>query len=316
MSGIDTDTIPLDRAFAACEAIAARANANFFHAARLLPEHRRRFFLATYAAMRIIDDLVDAGFLPLDDAARAAARPAMLRTIDDWQAQALGMPRDGPMAPDVLRAFAATACSSDLGEAPWRDLATAMRHDASEAGLSSRDDFLAYCRGATVAPATVFVYLLGCRHEPGQGYRHGLPEPAAHYAADLAVYCYLVHIMRDLAKDAGESERLLTIPADMLAEAGLARSEIAALVARRDPRLAGLGRLLSDMAEPYRVRGHARLATLLPLLGIRERAAIVGLIGIYDALLARFRAGYLDVVADAPSLETGLRARAFPGAAG
>ena len=42
-----------------------KANANFFYASQILKTPRREFFYATYAAMRIIDDVIDEDFLNL-----------------------------------------------------------------------------------------------------------------------------------------------------------------------------------------------------------------------------------------------------------
>ncbi|MGB1844576.1 MAG: squalene/phytoene synthase family protein [Thalassobaculaceae bacterium] len=46
--------------------VAKKANANFFYASQILNTPRREFFYATYAAMRIIDDVIDEDFLKLD----------------------------------------------------------------------------------------------------------------------------------------------------------------------------------------------------------------------------------------------------------
>lgn len=53
---------------------------------RLGPE-RQRFFLAAYASMRVIDDIVDDGFLELTDHERDYAREDTLIAIDHWQQQ-------------------------------------------------------------------------------------------------------------------------------------------------------------------------------------------------------------------------------------
>ena len=48
---------------ATCRLVAKKANANFFYASQILKTPRREFFYATYAAMRIIDDVIDEDFL-------------------------------------------------------------------------------------------------------------------------------------------------------------------------------------------------------------------------------------------------------------
>ena len=67
-----------------CRSIARRANANFYYAAALLPLKKRDFFYSTYAAMRIIDDLIDEDFLLLDAAKRKQNRSFMHTKLNNW----------------------------------------------------------------------------------------------------------------------------------------------------------------------------------------------------------------------------------------
>ncbi len=301
-SGTDRD------AFAACEAIARRANANFLHAALLLPAPRRRFFWATYAAMRWIDDAVDHDFLPLSVEEREQGRAAMLARIDDWERQTTDDgANDGAMPWEIAKALSLTAKVSDLGSWPWRALADAMRRDTTEQPMVSWQDFIDYATGASAGPATVFVYLLSARIDDQGRYRSTLPEPARVYAEDLAIYCYIVHILRDLSKDAATSDRLVTIPQEQLAEAGLSAQSLADAIRQKDPAVSRLGQRLVAKAESYQERGHHQLEALRPHLGLVERTALTGLIRIYDKLYDRFRSGYADIVETAPSLEPDLR---------
>lgn len=289
-----------------CREIAGRANANLLHAARLLPGPRQDFFFATYAAMRLIDDAVDDGFLcrPIED--RAHERSAMLADIDNWQGQCLGERKDGPLPAQVYRALRATAQRSDLGETPWAGLADAMRRDVHEQPMPNWDDFLGYAAGATVAPATIFIYLLGA--QPAErGFSWDLPMPPVHYAADLGIFCYLVHILRDLAKDAERSERLVTIPDSLIEQAGLQKTGLSDAIRSRDPRVGSLAADLRERASFHLKAGRGSLQTLKPLIGRREQLALSGLIGIYESLFDRFSADYFAGMADAPALEQALR---------
>lgn len=308
MAEAPVDPSAAARGLALSRDIAGRANANFLHAARLLPGLRRDFFFATYAAMRVIDDAVDEGFLTLSQARRDAERARILGEIDDWSAQCTEFrPVPGPLHADMVAALAATAGRSDLGSWPWPGLAEAMRVDAEEREMRSWDDFLRYCDGATVAPAAIFVYLLAAEPDAESGFRYGLAVPARDHAADLAVYCYIVHILRDLAKDAARSPRLITIPAEILDTAGLARDGLGAALADRSPAIDRLAAHLIEKAEPYREAGHAALRALAPELGLVERGALFGLIAVYDRLFERARKNALSVVLEGPAMEVDLR---------
>lgn len=256
--------------------------------------------------MRLIDDTVDDDFLRRQASKREATRSAMLAEIEGWQAQALGISEEGPLPSQVVRALHATAHRSNLGDGPWTGLAGAMRRDVDEQPMPDWSDFLSYAEGATVAPATIFIFLLGA--EPAEsGFSWSLPHPPEHYARDLGIFCYLVHILRDFAKDAARSERLITVPDALIQQAGLQKSELPLAVGARDPRVGTLAEDLRQRAAGHLEAGRRALQDLKPLIGRRERFALSGLIGIYESLFNRFSADYFSSMADAPALEQQLR---------
>jgi presqualene diphosphate synthase len=303
-----TDVQAIARGLKLCRDIAGRANANFLHAARLLSRERQDFFFTTYAAMRVIDDRVDEDFLTLAPGPRQAGRAEASRAIVDWTSQCTGGDAAaGPLEPDIVAALADTAGRSDLGDWPWHALAEAMTADVEEREMRTWDDFLGYCAGATVAPAAIFIYLLAARPDAKGGFRYDLPRPARDYAVDLAIYCYIIHILRDLAKDVGRSPRLVTIPRDILAEAGLEREGLAAALAGRSSSIGALAQLLIAKAEPFKVAGHASLREVVGHLGLVERTALNGLIAVYDKLFEKAGKDALAVALHGPALEEVLR---------
>ena len=291
-----------------CREIARRANANFQHAARLLPVFRREYFYATYAAMRVIDDLVDEDFLGKPDEERGRSRGDVLAAVEAWERQTTQFDTtNGPLHQDIVTALAATAGRSDLGDWPWQALAGAMRRDAEEREMRTWLDFIDYCDGATVAPAGIFVYLLSIRCGKDGVYRYPFDKNARDYAKDLATYCYIVHILRDLAKDAAFSPRLITIPADILENVGLKRDDIGDALEKRSPTIERLTAELIERALPYRDRGRTALADLSPRLGFIERKVLNGLIAIYDALFKRACENSFAVTIGGSEMEEDLR---------
>jgi len=296
------------RGLALAREIAGRANANFLHAARLLSRPRQDFFFATYAAMRVIDDFVDETFLTQAPEQRNRGRAAALQAVSDWSGQCVSFQATpGPLHPDIVAALAATAGRSDLGPWPWPALAEAMRADVEEREMRSWSDFLSYCDGATVSPAAIFIYLLAADADPERGFRYDLDRPARDHAVDLAIYCYIVHILRDLAKDAERSPRLITIPADMLDAVGLARDELGQALRDKSPAIGALAGLLIEKALPHRDAGHKSLRAVGAHLGIVERGALNGLIAVYDRLFESARKDALKVALDGPAMEVALR---------
>jgi phytoene synthase len=301
----------LKAALAACEAVAARNSSTLFHASRALPPARRDFFSASYAAMRVIDDVVDEEFLALPADRRDAEREAVRGRVEAWRRQTAEGASTGFLSPPLAAGFSGVVAVSDLGPGPWNGLATALFEDVDEAAMPDWAAFDRYAEGATVAPAEIFIYLLAAEVTP-DGLRYRLQVPAVEYARDLAVFCYLVHILRDLAKDSAVSGRLVTIPADVLAAAGLTRETIADAVAgNRGEVLAALAAPILARADRFRERGRARIADLLPRLGLRERLALDGLITVYERLHKEFRGRYADRLDALPDLEPLARADLF-----
>jgi len=138
--------------FALCERIASVGRNNLWQAARRLSDPQRyRFFLATYASMRWIDDQVDDGFLALPPPQRRQQRRAFLERIDAWEtwvnAAAGGGFRPHPEIPAaaVYVALQEVLRPADLGTWPWRLLADSLRQDVADEPVLTWDAFFAYC---------------------------------------------------------------------------------------------------------------------------------------------------------------------------
>lgn len=268
----------LDESLRYCEKIALQGKNNLFRAAQFLTARTRyHLFTSTYASMRVLDDAVDVDFLSKDRADRERSRPAALATIDRWVEQVESASRgefeagSDAFEPRIFTVLNRYLAESDLGCGPFHRLAGAMRHDARETELSTWDDFLAYCEGASVAPASVFIYILACRLEGGERTTLDLPKPPEEYARAMALFCYCVHILRDLGKDAARSPQLLTIPRQLLREAGHDAPSFAAAVLSSD--LAGIGpvvRAFTARAADHAAEARKTLAGLEGRLGKRE----------------------------------------------
>ncbi|MCR9219652.1 MAG: squalene/phytoene synthase family protein [Alphaproteobacteria bacterium] len=294
--GVDDD--PENAALAVTRASAS----TLWAVGRFLPREKRRLFEAAYATMRIVDDLVDDGFLAAPPAVRDRERQAVRTAVDDWLARCRAAlagtawraaPAGAGGASDPLLAAGAgplydaltqAARAGGPGDRAWRLLAGAMRRDAAERPIDDWPDFLSYCEGATVAPAAVFLFVLTARAQDGR-LASTLDEEALFDAArPMALFCYLVHILRDLAKDAPRGGQLVTLPADLLAAHGLTREAVAAAVAARAPEALGLAADLAGRAAAYRAETEAVRERLAPDLGPRERAILAALTTVYARL--------------------------------
>lgn len=287
------EQVELGAPFDACNALAAAKNANLYRAAMRLGPERQRFFLASYASMRVIDDIVDDGFLELSDSDRAEQREDVLQTIDRWQTQILSakadkdnpFPEAGPLDENVYDALRQTLGRSDLGTDPWIDLADALYRDVAEEPMDEWDDFIAYCEGATAAPASIFVYLLSARYDSEIGYTSPLTNPPLYHARDMAIFCYIIHILRDLPEDIKGPDRLVTIPSEILIAADITLGEIRNAIGQgKFSDLDGLGRILLERAWEHFETGQARSGELLSVLDTDEADTLSRLFTVYIEL--------------------------------
>jgi phytoene/squalene synthetase len=291
-----------------CRSIARRANANFSYAAALLPLKKRDFFYSTYAAMRIIDDLIDEDFLLLATIKRRQHRPLMHTRLNRWLDQVShNTVGSGPLNDSIMISLKHTVGRSDMSLSPWRDLATSLRADIDETVMNSWDDFLSYCNGATVSPASIYVYLSAAVYSPHEGYKYSLPRSPRYYSKNLAIYCYIVHILRDLAKDVAGSPRLLTIPLDLLDKSGLNRESIEEELKNKSSKIVVLAGFLVEKALSYKDAGHSDLGELFEFLDIRETIALKGLISVYDRLFNMAQKDSMNLVLNGPKIETKIR---------
>ncbi len=140
----------LDRAYAACAALAASHYENFPVASRLLPAAMRPHVAAVYAFARVADDLADEGTDPpevrrarlgawqerLHDAARGTG-PTAVETRDDLIFLALGhsmaeLDLPLPWFDDLLSAFAQDTTTTRYDS--WADLLDYCRRSANPVG--------------------------------------------------------------------------------------------------------------------------------------------------------------------------------------
>ncbi|MFQ5608254.1 MAG: squalene/phytoene synthase family protein [Candidatus Zixiibacteriota bacterium] len=223
-------------------------------AASFWDDERYRAFRICYRSMRVMDDVVDdlksAG--QAGEAERDNVRARLRQTLTAIETEGAA-PREAPdLLPAEIEELRETIKRFSIPLWPWRSLARAMEFDLSHNGFRSFLQFARYARGAAVAPASVFVHLIGLSDEDGR-FR---PAPVDCYtsARPLAMFSYMTHIMRDFRRDF--SEGLEYFPQNMRDWFG---------VSPRDLRAAGAGEQTERFSAM--VRGYHTLAG-----GYRERA--------------------------------------------
>jgi len=151
----------LERAYAACEALAQSHYENFPVASRLLPAAMRPHVAAVYAYARVADDIADEGTLP------AAER---LSRLDAWRRRlhaAVGSV-DAPSSDNedlIVLATANSISTLSLPIALFDDLLSAFAQDVTTTRYDSWADVLDYCRRSANPVGRLVLRIAGYRDE-------------------------------------------------------------------------------------------------------------------------------------------------------
>lgn len=251
----------LDRAYAACAALARRHYENFPVASRLVPADMRPHIAAVYAFARIADDIADEGTRTADD--RRAA-------LDQWRERLHAAAAGAATADDesrddlIFAALGHTIRSKSLPLALFDDLLSAFAQDTTTTRYDSWDDLLDYCR-RSANPVGRLVLLIG-------GYRGA----AAFEASDaLCTALQLTNFWQDIGRD--WSHGRLYVPADVASAWGAAIRDLesgrwTAAWARALSECAARTRALFTAGRPVcdHVAGRLRFELRLTWLGGRR----------------------------------------------
>lgn len=242
-------------------------------AARFWDEERYNAFKICYRSMRQIDDLVDHR--------KAEKNELSSDEISHYTDQVRNWSRsvtEGQHSPELKE----TIEVFKIPHWPWERLAKAMEYDLRHNGFSTFDVFLRYCEGAAIAPASVFMHLCGVK-KPKEGY-----VPATfdiHSAAKgLAVFSYLVHILRDFQKD--QLRNLNYFADDVLRDCELDARQLREIVGRgeMDWRIIHLFAEYKSIASRFQQEAQQTLARILPRMGGQYQLSLQIIYGLYSHL--------------------------------
>ena len=243
-------------------------------AARVWDSDRYDAFKVTYRAMRVIDDLVDERKAREDDISDSE-KQQIEQMIRSWTAAMLERrPPDafGEELLEVLDRFA-------IPTWPFERLSKAMIYDLHHDGFASVPMFLRYCEGAAIAPASIFTHLCGLTLE-GEKYAPPAYDIRAE-ARPLALFSYLVHIVRDFEKD--QCAGLNYFADSLVAEFSLDRTELEKIAKGAEPS-DSFRKLIShykSLADRYRSSARTKLDQLLPRLEPRYQLSLELIYNLY-----------------------------------
>jgi len=245
-------------------------------AASFWEKDRLEAFRTVYGAMRVVDDIVDdrkkLGF-PIAEEERTAIEAKIRRILQ-------GTSPDAP--PSALRLFSVRR-RFGLPDRAFDLWMGSMVYDLRHDGFDCWQAFTDYAEGASVAPGAIFLHLCALQGA-GSDYLP-LDFDVFAKARDLALFCYIVHIIRDFRADAGEN--LFYLDDETSRRRGLDRNALRRIAARGE--VDGPFRdLVGDCVargERFRVRARRSLDTLSDRLEPRYRFSLEV---VYDSYLQMF----------------------------
>jgi phytoene/squalene synthetase len=253
-------------------------------AARFWDQQRYLAFRVFYRSMRLIDDVVD-DFKVVQHGESSPDAEQVRRLIRNWLcAVEQRRPQDA-----AQMTFVETLEKYEAPLWPWERLCRAMEYDLAASGFPSLLSFLRYSEGAAIAPAAVFMHLCGLTQD-GRSYQ--APRYDIRQAArPLAIFSYLVHIMRDFRKD--QLEGLNYFAEDILERRGLTSAELrhTAESGTITPDFRSLIEEYLGFAAYYRKRAREVIDTIAPMLQSRYLLSVELIYSLYSLVLERITAG-------------------------
>lgn len=242
-------------------------------AARFWDEARYDAFKVCYRSMREIDDMVDH------------------RKVSGTVLSQLELSELKKRIQERVNSISNGHATNELSETiakfkipvwPWVSLSKAMKYDLDHNGFSSFRSFLRYCEGAAIAPASVFMHLCGNRISDQN---HQPPDFDIRKAArPLAIFSYLVHILRDFHKD--QLRRLNYFADDILFKCSLNKEELGKMVRKQslDVRIQLLFTHYKLIAEYYRKLAWENFKHILPRLAPKYQLSLQVIYALYSHL--------------------------------
>jgi len=272
-------------------------------------------FCGLYAVMRVVDDRIDA--IPSRAALSEEEQKKEIAVVDAWrgaltaayggevvEGKALEA-CDHPQAGDLLTALEETVRSFPVSIDLWRNFFDAMERDILRPRFATYQEFLQYAEGATVAPTTIYLFLIAAQAEEGGIY--SVPEgfDLIRCGRHLGLFAYLGHILRDLEEDfqTGD-EGLLYLARDDMEAFGVTEQSLRRDMAagKAGSSLKALNRELSSRSRRELAAGRA-LAKVLDGELTPDCAFVLELIcSIYEHLLDKLAGRGFDPLGESPRL--------------
>ena len=253
---------------------------NILIAANFWEEDRFRAAKICYKLMREIDDLID-NYKSEYAEIKEEERELFISSVNHWISSIRTQSHDTIFQKELIETF-------DVFKIPlWtmENFAHAMIYDVNHSGFSSLESFLEYSRGASIAPASVFVHLCGVT-KVADGFLPPVYD-VKRAATPCAIFSYLVHIIRDFQKD--QLDNLNYFADNMILKHGLSRQELKEMAEGRKISN-GFRSMIQDyynLADQYRLKTYDMIREISPLLEPRYQLSLEVIFNLYLMVFER-----------------------------
>ena len=257
---------------------------NILIAAKFWEEERYCAAKTCYKFMRTIDDLID-NYKAANRSIMPSDRKEFVADVNEWLKMVIITDDCNPDKVELIK----TIDRFSIPLWPVEDFAKSMIYDINNDGFPTLNDFIEYSKGASVAPASIFVHLTGITKN-GETYR----EPSfdvREAATPCAMFSYLVHIIRDFQKD--QFNNLNYFADELVAKNGLTRKELRN-IAHGSPVTEGFRNLIGEylnLADDYRKKTFKILEEIKPKMEPRYQLSLEIIFSLYLMIFERIDPG-------------------------
>ena len=233
-----------------------------------------------YRFMRKIDDLID-NHKASNERITPEERKTFLTDVSKW----LGMIVISDDCNPEKEALLKTVERFRIPLWTLESFARSMIYDINNDGFPTFNAFLDYSKGASVAPASIFVHLSGLRKNGNDYLDPGFDVKEA--ATPCAIFSYLVHIIRDFRKD--QLNHLNYFADDLLKKHSLSRHDLSD-IAHGSPVTSGFRNLITEYrgtAEKYRRETETMIKKIGPGMEARYRLGLEIIFSLYSLVYER-----------------------------
>jgi phytoene/squalene synthetase len=175
----------------------------------------RDAFYTCYAAMRKIDDCADA----IKATSKTVSNQTRKNAVEEIRAWNLeGNSSDYPELPIVRTIFNEYNIPTQV----WTQWLQSMIYDIYHDEFATFRSFVQYAEGVAIAPGMLYLYLLKPVSMPSHCMFY--ENPLYQLARPLALFSYLIHIIRDFQED--QQNHINNFPQDLLRHHGLTHDHL------------------------------------------------------------------------------------------